>query len=143
MSNRKKASGIKSPKTVAKNQQPKNLKISQQQIITSSGPIPSPEVLMGYKKIDPVIVKKIIQRAEEEAHHRHEIEKQAIAADIKNNNSLVKSNIRGQWFALTTVSIFMAATIVAIVYNQPWVASVIGGTTIVSVVGAFLSNLKK
>ena len=68
------------------------ISIAQSKLEYHSGPLPSPETLAKYKEIDEELFRTIVSMANNQSHHRIEIEKQVISSDIK-------SEKRGQYFA--------------------------------------------
>jgi uncharacterized membrane protein len=54
-----------------------------------------------------------------------------------------KSEVRrNQILAFLSILLFVSLAGIAVVYNQPWVAGIVGGTTIISVVSTFLKTQK-
>lgn len=98
-----------------------------------SGPLPSPEVLARYESIVPVAGERILRMAEKSQDNIHEgniVALNAIAADTK----------RGQWCAfMVTPSAFATAAFLGYL-GHPTAASVIGGATVVGLVGVFIKG---
>ena len=58
--------------------------VSQSAII-HSGPLPSPDILEQYNKIEPGTANRIISMAEKQAEHRQQLEKRIVTADIRDS----------------------------------------------------------
>lgn len=102
---------------------------------TFSGPVPPPAILNGYNEIVPGAAERILAMAEADALHRREIE----AACISHEAAETK---RGQVFGLTVCAMALGLCAFAAYIGQPWVASVVGGSTIVSLAVAFVQGRK-
>ena len=59
-----------------------------------SGPLPPPELLAKYNEVIPNGAERIMQMAEKQQGHRHDLETTVV-------NGNVKSESRGQWMGLT------------------------------------------
>ncbi len=98
-----------------------------------SGPIPPAQELGNYNAIVPGAAERILLMAEKNQQHQIDIETLAL-------NSARKDVRRGQIFALIiTVSAF-STSIAAMIMGFPFVASVIGSTTVVSLAIAFIKG---
>lgn len=53
------------------------------QQISYSSPLPPPEILSQYEKVQPGLVKKIIEMTEAQGNHRRDLENRKLEADIK------------------------------------------------------------
>jgi uncharacterized membrane protein len=125
-----------------------------------SAPIPHPETLRQYDTIMPGIVERIITMAEKEADARHTMMGVELAnntAQIANNSALItndafrlqterddgkvyRKEVRiGQFFAFFIMMVGISASVVCAHIGQPWVAGVLGGSTLISVVNAMLN----
>jgi len=89
-----------------------------------SGPLPHPEILEGYKKIDKNAPKEIIEMAKKEQKFRH------------------FSTYFGQISALIIGIGGLSATTLLGIYGNAWVAGSIGFLSLGSLVGVFLYNSK-
>lgn len=79
----------------------------------------------------PDAPERIFRQWEGESEHRRAYEKAALEASIRRD---LIGQISATLFALSA----LAVAVLALWMGEPWVAGVIGGGTIVSVVGAFL-----
>ncbi|MDV2987774.1 UNVERIFIED_CONTAM: DUF2335 domain-containing protein [Methylobacteriaceae bacterium AG10] len=95
------------------------------------GPLPPPAVIEEFRELVPDAPERIFRQWEGESEHRRAYEKAALEASIRRD---LIGQISATLFALSA----LAVAVVALWMGEPWVAGVIGGGTIVSVVGAFL-----
>ncbi len=103
----------------------------QQQSI--SGPLPSPEVLARYESIVPGAGERILRMAEKSQDDIHE-------GNIAALNAIAADTKRGQWSALiVTLSAFATAAFLGYL-GHPAAASIIGGATVVGLVGVFIKG---
>lgn len=95
-----------------------------------SGPIPPPSILSDYNSIVPDAAERILKMAEHDASHQREIELLAITS--------TKSEVKlGQFFALIVCLSSLALAGFAVLHDQPWVATLLGGGTLVGIISAF------
>ncbi len=105
------------------NQETKTIAQFQTTIIKST--FPPPELLERYKQIDPSFPQRVLKMIEEEQKHRHKIIE------------------RGQKFALSIAIGGLLTTLVLGIWGNPWVAGMIGFTSLATLVGAFLESKKQ
>ena len=108
-----------------------------------SAPIPHPESMRGYEEVLPGSVDRIIAMAEREANARHANDASVIANEklmIEATRDEVK---RGQCFALIITLFGIAASLLCAYVGQPWVAGILGGGTLATVVSAMLNAKSK
>ena len=101
-----------------------------------SGPLPSPESLEQYNKIIPDGADRIMKMAENQSNHRIQIETSVIEGQVKQSG-------RGQIFALILSFLCLGSSFILAMYGHEVVASVIGGTTIISITSIFLIGKKE
>lgn len=112
----------------------KLISIAQSKLEYHSGPLPSPETLAEYKKIDEELFRTIVSMANNQSNHRIEIEKQVISSDIK-------SEKRGQWFAFILFLILIVGSFYLIYLGKYLgVAGVV--SAIVGGIAIFINNKK-
>ncbi|MEM9452478.1 MAG: DUF2335 domain-containing protein [Cyanobacteria bacterium P01_E01_bin.6] len=92
-----------------------------------SGPIPSPETLYGYDRVEPGAANRILKMAEKEQSHRHSMQKQMLTIHAKDIEDGRQEKKLGQIFGLTIgiVSI-LAGSLVA--YSGKQIAGAVIGT---------------
>lgn len=101
------------------------------QTATFEGPMPPPAILEGYEKLVPGAAERILSMAESDAKHQRELEFAALRA----TENEIK---RGQNFALIVALASLSAAMYALYLGYPTVAGIIGGTTVVGLVSAFI-----
>ena len=69
-----------------------------------SGPLPHPDILSRYDAITPGAADRIISMAEREENHRHAMEEQALAAQVRDN-------LLGAIFAIVAFVVWSGTTI--------------------------------
>lgn len=122
------------PNSPASSQQ-KSPIVKQQTIAQQSfaGPLPHPDILQKYNVIVPDAAERIISMAEQDAKHTRSME--AVALEKAASEARF-----GQVLGFLSVCLAMSITGLAIVYDKPWVASIIGGATLVSIVTIFIKG---
>ncbi|MDR1305347.1 MAG: DUF2335 domain-containing protein [Verrucomicrobiales bacterium] len=98
-----------------------------------SGPIPPPEQLRQFNEIISNGADRIMKMAESQANQR-----------MKTDGEIVRwqlfGNILGQVLAFLIAIGGLFATVYLAINNHEWVASIVGGTTIVGLVAAFIKG---
>lgn len=96
-----------------------------------SGPLPPAKELAEYDEILPGAADRIIAMAERQAEHRQTLEAFAVRAED-----------RRSWGGLIAGGIvavgFLVGAVVLGLNDQPWLGGVLGGSTLVSIVGTFV-----
>ncbi|KFC74532.1 hypothetical protein FG93_01118 [Bosea sp. LC85] len=100
------------------------------------GPLPSPATLEAFRDIVPDAPERIFRQWEVESAHRRDYEMMALKGSIARDQ-------RGQLAAIAFALSALATGIIALFLGYPAVAGVVVGTTIVSVVAAFLYQRRK
>jgi uncharacterized membrane protein len=70
---------------------------------------------------------------ETQSEHRKQLENQTVTAQIRQSD-------RGQWMGLTVAMSFLVGALICALAGHETVASVLGGTTVVSLAGAFIAG---
>lgn len=96
-----------------------------------AGPLPPPQLLRQFDDVVADGAERIMQQWEGESGHRRMMERRE--AEI-----FARADLLGRLFAFAFVLLALAVTAVAITHAQPFVAAILGGTTIASIVWAFL-----
>jgi len=104
---------------------------TQIQRASFSGPLPPPAILEGYDRIVPGAAERILAMAEADANHQREIELAALQAADREVR-------RGQIFGFTIGVLALVSSVIALYMGSPTVAGIIGGTTVVGLVSAFI-----
>lgn len=115
--------------------EPAMLATMQRQEITFSGPIPPPAVIEGYERILPGSADRILKMAEEQSKHRQELEKKAIAEDLKQSR-------RGQLFGFIIALAGMALCYFFVMYDMKLFAGIFACVILTSLVALFVLGKK-
>jgi len=110
--------------------------IEQTRISYRSGILPEPRELAAYNAIIPNGADRIMKMSEAQSAHRMELEKTVIGSQQKQSG-------RGQIFGLIIGLTGLALSTYAAINGQPTFGSIIGGTTLVSLVGVFVYSKEK
>jgi uncharacterized membrane protein len=108
-----------------------------------SGPIPPPDLLVGYERALPGSADRIIRLAEQEQIHRHAREdredqlQRQVCAHIRVETTL------GQVFALIIGVVAICAGTYSATHGAQWSGSVIGGGGVVGLVTAFILGRRR
>ncbi len=100
-----------------------------------SGPLPHPKHLAEYDKVQKGFAKRILAMTEADLAHRHDCNRRIISAETG-------FMVRGQIFAMVALTIMLAATILFVMTDHELAGALVGGTTLISVVWAFLGRQK-
>lgn len=95
------------------------------------GPIPHPEHLARYDAIVPGAAERILCMAEDDAAHQQHMERAALEAAARHV-------ARGQHYGLGIGLAGLIASVVMALFGHEWSASIIGGSTVVGLVAAFV-----
>lgn len=96
-----------------------------------SGPLPEPSDMLKYDQIVSNGAERIFKAWEEESKHRRELEKKELRWTIF-------EGIYGKSLAIIFVLSVLALTAYAISMGANWIAGILGGTMIGSIVWAFV-----
>ena len=100
-----------------------------------SGPIPPPQLLEGYNKIVKDGPERIFIMAEKQSSHRMQLEDHTIKEQLKQSQ-------RGQWFGFILALICILGTIFLAYSGYQVIASILGTTTIGSLLTVFVLGKK-
>ena len=110
--------------------QQNNIQVFSQEF-SFSGPLPPPQVLAQYEKILPGSAEKIMDNAARQSQHRMDLENKVVHSDVSNSRlGLIFGLIMG-------LAGFTAAVLVAR-FGKETASSIIGGGTLVALVGSFI-----
>jgi uncharacterized membrane protein len=101
-----------------------------------SGPLPAPADLQRFNEIIPDGASRIMALAEKQADHRIAYERRALFIE-----GAERLGSRSLAFIFAVVALGVAGYCATI--NQPWIAGILGGGTIASVVAALVYTTKK
>lgn len=95
------------------------------------GPLPPPDMLEHYGRIQPDLVERILCMTEDEARHRRGLEQQLIA-------SIAAEKRRGQWLGVGVALSALGVAVFALWQGYEWAATAIGTTTVIGLAGVFV-----
>ena len=101
-----------------------------------SGPMPAPDDMERYDVIVPGGAQALFEEFRTEAAHRRKIESRAVLTE---SFERLGSRILAFLFAMGA----LAAAVYCANIEQPWIAAILGGGTIASVVGSMIYQRKK
>ncbi len=119
--------------TIQHSTQPINAQTTRVEGKLYSGPLPHPDLMEGFKRVNPELPRLIFEMARQEQQQQHSAEEIAIEHDF----ILAK---RGQWFALTGMVILTGAALILGLKGMEIPASLMAGTTLSGVITAFLKS---
>lgn len=105
-------------------------------------PIPSPEELEGYKRVDPNFPERIFRQFEEDSVTNRELQKEIQAANIELNKRELEADIafekRSQWMAFSLIMLGIVVTFIFAYLDKDSFAIIMGlGTFVAAVKGVF------
>jgi uncharacterized membrane protein len=108
------------------------------QVISSSfsGPLPHPEVLRGYESVQPGAAERIIKMAENEAIHRHSLERNG-------QKSFVNNERLGMLCALFICLVALMGGFLCILKGHPTAGTILSATPLGVIVTVFIQGRKK
>ena len=110
--------------------------------IEYGSPLPPPDLLNQYESIFPGLKDKIVSMIEDESNHRRGMEKVLLQL---NQDQILGDNerqSRGQWFAFGIAIVFAVSACYCAYLDQRTIGGILGGSTLISLVGAFLEKKK-
>lgn len=100
--------------------------------------LPSPQELAAYKQIDPRIVEYLIDASVKEQNHRHKMDEKKLKILAKADGRIGRMNWWGMFFAFLCLVALLAVVALALYLDKQWLAAILGGTTIVTIVSIFV-----
>ena len=100
--------------------------------------LPSPQELEAYQRIDPNIVRYLIDASVKEQNHRHKMDEKKLKIVAKADGMFGRMNWLGMFFAFLCLIALLAVVAYALYLDKQWLAGILGGTTIVSVISLFV-----
>lgn len=112
-----------------------------------SGPLPPPSILSSYEGISPGLAGRIVAMAENEAIHRHDMEKRLLDADVEINHKMIQNNARevllGQILGFVIGTLTILAGTYTIVSGFPWAGVPVGTGGVIALVTVFIYGRSK
>lgn len=100
--------------------------------------LPSPQELEAYQRINPNIVSYLINASVKEQEHRHKMDEKKLKILANADGRIGRMNWWGMFFAFFCLIALSAVVAYALYLDKPWLAGILGGTTIVSVISLFV-----
>lgn len=113
----------------------------QQQMF--SGPIPPPEILAQYDKLQAGLAERIVRMAEIQGEHRREQESKALTAQIAQIERRDHEAKRGQIFAFIIAISAIALGAFASIMGATVTGSIIGGLGLGGIITTFVYGRKR
>ncbi len=129
--NKKASPPVRQSKATSSNAKQEALLALQQEQCYFAGPLPSPQTFAEYDKIVPGAAERILVMAEKDAEFQRAITHKALKAEASERRL---GQILGFCIGLAS----LITTGIALFFNQPTAASIIGGTTVVGLVTVFV-----
>lgn len=102
--------------------------------------LPSPTELEAYAKVNPEIVKFLLETSQKEQKHRHQMDEERLRLLGNADKRIIKINILGMSFAFCSLLVMMAVAAFMLYLDHPWFASFFGGASLITVVSIFVNN---
>lgn len=100
--------------------------------------LPSPQELEAYQRIDPNIVSYLINASVKEQEHRHKMDERKLKVVAKADSRIERMNWWGMCFAFFCMIALLVVVAYALYLDKRWLAGILGGTTIISVISLFV-----
>lgn len=114
----------------------RQMSVIHEEVSIRAGPLPAPKELAAYDAIIPDGANRIMKMAEDQSAHRIRIEGLVIKSQQRQSQC-------GQWFGLIIGLCGLGLSTYAAIRGQPTFGAIIGGTTLVGLVTAFLTSQDK
>lgn len=102
--------------------------------------LPSPQELAEYKKVNPKIVEMLINAAEREQTHRHQMDEHKMKIISYNEHKTEQANWWGMCFAFLSIVVTMGLAAYALYLDRPWFAGIMGLTAVASIASIFIKK---
>lgn len=100
--------------------------------------LPTPEELAAYQSIDPSIVPYLMELAKKEQAYRHEAGRERMSLMQNADKRISRNDVMGIVFAFMSLVVVGILAGMGIYFEQPWIATMFGAPTIITVVSIFL-----
>lgn len=113
----------------------------EQTVSVDDNMLPSPTELEAYKKIDPSIVKYLIDSSMKEQQFRHESEMKKLQIVEYTEHRIGKTNFWGLFFAFLALALCIGISAFALYLDHPWFSGIFGFTAVVSIISLFVNKV--
>jgi len=103
-----------------------------------TGPIPSPDMLADYERVQPGLGKSLVEAFLAEGEHRRESERRTQRHVTALSESQMRNATLGVWLGFGVVVILAGVSVYAITLGYPWAASCILGADVAGLVAVFV-----
>ena len=110
---------------------------------TYSGPLPHPDHLLQFEAIEPGITNRLMLMIEREQEASNTTVSKQLEIHEKVIGCTAKDNARAQYVALSALALCLAASVALAFLHAKAAASIVGGTTVMGVVGTFIRGKVK
>ncbi len=107
------------------------------------GPIPAPDVLKEYNMLLPGAADRILSMAEQEAFHRHKMEKRALEVELEDLRARARDSRWGQIFGFFIGTFTVLAGAYTAIQGYQWPGSLIGTSGVLGLVSVFVIGRKR
>lgn len=105
--------------------------------------LPSPQELEAYQRINPDIVKFLMDTSVKEQAHRHSIEDEKMKLINYTEHRSMRMNWWGMFFAFVSLVVLVALSAFALYLDKPWFAGIFGFTAVVGIISTFVNAGKE
>jgi uncharacterized membrane protein len=103
-----------------------------------AGPLPPPQLLLGYEQACPGSAERIIEMAEKEGIHRRSLEQSQVDWQIEAMRRQFAEARVGQFLAFGVTALFLGCGTYIAVSGQPWAGALFGGIGLGGIVTTFI-----
>lgn len=100
--------------------------------------LPTPEELAAYQAIEPSTVPYLMELAKNEQAYRHEAGRERMSLMKSADKRISRNDVMGIVFAFMALVVVAVLAGMGICFDQPWIATMFGAPTIITVVSIFL-----
>ena len=100
--------------------------------------LPTPEELAAYQQIEPSIVPYLMELSKNEQAYRHESGREQMSLMKSADKRISRNDAMGIVFAFLALVVVAVLAGMGICFDQPWIATMFGAPTIITVVSIFL-----
>ena len=83
-----------------------------------------------------------MEQTKKEQEHRHRLDNQKMKILAKSEGRTFRINWWGMFFAFLALIALLALSAFALYLDSPWIAGILGGTTILTIVSLFVNGTK-
>jgi len=103
-----------------------------------TGPLPPPQILLGYEQALPGAAHCIIEMAQAQGAHRRALESRELEAQVEGMRSQFSEARLGQVFAFCVSALFLLCGTYTINQGHPWPGSFLGTLGVSGIVTTFI-----